>query len=201
MYNSSPLSSWWPGLIIPSRQWLLFFPVGPLVQGAIRAHWSVQWMVAVSPVRSILPLGTRTSKTTEPSIMRMRSPNSSGRSLGVMVGRTTPASTSSFLIRVFYPLWTQCHIKVFDLRLTLPPGEQCSILTKFHLWVVHQLSFRQICPRCALSGWQLLDGTVWDRTSGVHGRVPIPTTPLLKSVFLSVMWCYMRSHGSGFNTV
>lgn len=71
--------------------------------------------------------------------------DSPSRSLGVMAGRDTPVSTPWFLDSCILPMWTQCHIKVFDLRYILPPGEWCSILTRHHFWAGILAKSQQVC--------------------------------------------------------
>lgn len=76
---------------------LLFWPMAPwhkeLQVPMDQPQLQFDGAVAVSPFRSFPPLGTRTSEPTELSVVRMGSPKSSSRSVGMMISRTIPAST------------------------------------------------------------------------------------------------------------
>lgn len=65
----------------------------------------------MSPRKTVLPLGTWTSNSAEPTVLGTGSTQSSSGSLEMMVSGAPPTSIPLFLDRVVFPLWTQPHIR------------------------------------------------------------------------------------------
>ena len=124
----------------------------------------------MSLVRSIPPhththsLGTRTSKFTELNFVKVTSPNSSRRSLGVMVSRTASTSTPRLLDSCILPVVNTVAFKGLWSKINCESWRMVLHSKKYHLWAgtSGQLwtGLSMLCSGCLAASRNI----AWDRT-------------------------------------
>lgn len=136
--NSRSSSFWWLGSISPLRWWFLFMLDSALIKGAQSAQVTavvlIQWESCCFHWQKCFPFGNQDLQLCRALSCRDGQHKFPIRSIGVMVGRSSPASPPLVPRLIYFPYWTQYHIKVFVSRYMLHPMGWHSITIKCFLW-------------------------------------------------------------------